>query len=182
MFGDDGSLTIVEPGGSASTAVLAHDGSEAHLVSSSGGLSISSGDFFANKSLEHIRLTAEGNVGIGVPNPHAKLDVAGLIRASDGIVFPDGSIQLSAARKTFGAASHKPNQPEQAQGGEMQPETSGTGTTGRLTKWQDGPNGVLTDSGVAEGSCPQGSCIGIGTIPASNTPYKLDVRMGVSDG
>ena len=34
---------------------------------------------------------------------------------------------------------------------------------------------MLTDSGVAEGPCPQGSCIGIGTIPASNTPYKLDV-------
>src|SRR5437867_970511 len=106
--GEDVSLTILDSDGSTATAVLAHDGSTAHLVSGSGGLTISSGDFFANKLLEHIRLTAEGNVGIGVAKPQAKLDVAGMIRASEGITFPDGSIQFSAARKTFGAASLRP--------------------------------------------------------------------------
>ena len=175
--GDDVSLTILEPGQTSATAVIAHDGGQAHLVSGSGGLSISSGDFFANKVLEHMRLTAEGNVGIGISNPQAKLDVGGRIRASEGIVFPDGSVQFSASRKTFGAASLRPGQSQQVQGNDaaLFPDISGTGTTGKIPKWQDGPNGVLTDSGIAEAACPQGNCIGIGTIPAANTPYKLDV-------
>ncbi|PYT10175.1 MAG: hypothetical protein DMF60_00920, partial [Acidobacteria bacterium] len=102
---EDITMTIIDPGESPATVILAHDGSTAHLVSGNGGLSISSGDFFANKLLEHIRLTAEGNVGIGVANPQAKLDVDGLIRASQGIIFPDGTVQYSASSKTLGARS-----------------------------------------------------------------------------
>lgn len=37
-----------------------------------------------------------GNVGIGTTNPGYKLDVAGQIHTSAGIVFPDGSIQSAA--------------------------------------------------------------------------------------
>jgi hypothetical protein len=169
-------VTIVQAG-AAAAAILAHDGDTGHLVSGRGGLSISSGDFFANKLLEHIRITAEGNVGIGVSNPQARLDVAGRIRATEGLVFPDGSVQFSAARKTLGAASLKAGDSQDGMTKEaaLSPDTSGIGTTGQIPKWQDGPNGVLTDSNIAEATCPQGSCIGIGTIPAANTPYKLDV-------
>jgi hypothetical protein len=93
--GEDVSLTIIEPGESSATAVLAHDGSTAHLVSGSGGLSISSGDFFSGKDTEQMRLTQEGNLGIGTATPQARLDVAGMIR-SQGLILPDGSILTSA--------------------------------------------------------------------------------------
>src|SRR6185369_10513611 len=97
-----------------------------------------------------MRLTAEGNLGIGITRPQAKLDVDGLIRASQGIVFPDGSIQFSAAKKTFGTDSLGPGQSQfrSRQGQEhagVSPNTSGTGTTGKIPKWLDGPNGVLND-------------------------------------
>ena len=65
-----------------------------------------------------MRLTEEGYLGIGITNPKVKLDVDGLIRASQGIVFPDGSIQFSAARKTFGLDSLTPEQGKQRLGQE----------------------------------------------------------------
>jgi hypothetical protein len=57
-----------------------------------------------------MRLTADGNVGIGITNPQVRLEVDGLIRASQGIVFPDGTTQYSAASKTLGAKSTMPGQ------------------------------------------------------------------------
>src|SRR5215467_4844308 len=85
---EDISLTILDPAQPSPTAILAHDGNTARLASSRGGLSISAGDFFANKLLEQLRLTPEGNVGIGIANPRAKLEVAGRIKSSEGIIFP----------------------------------------------------------------------------------------------
>lgn len=75
---------------------LAHDGRQGWLVSGLGGLSFRTGDFFTGKDVERMRLTGEGNLGIGTENPQAKLDVAGLIRTSEGLVFPDGSVQTTA--------------------------------------------------------------------------------------
>src|SRR5205814_2256985 len=98
---------------------------------------------------------------------------AGRIRASEGIVFPDGSVQFSASRKTFGAASLRPGKSQQAQGqddGPLAPDTTGTGTTGKIPKWQDGPNGVLTDSNITEAS----NAIGINGAP--NTNFRLDIN------
>ena len=48
-------------------------------------------DFFAGKDKEQMRLTEGGRVGIGTDNPQAKLDVAGVIRVSEGIKFSDGT-------------------------------------------------------------------------------------------
>jgi hypothetical protein len=155
--GED-SMTIIDPGDSPAAVVLAHDGTTAHLVSGSGGLSISSGDFFANKLVEHIRLTAEGNVGIGVANPQAKLDVAGLIRASQGVIFPDGTVQYSASSKTLGAkssrSSQKPGKPGSGDDFEVQSITQG-----RIVKFGDNA-GTLADSIILETS----GRLGIGTI------------------
>jgi hypothetical protein len=166
------SVTILEAGGVSATVTLAHDGSVAHLVSASGGLSISSGNFFAGKVMEQVRLTAEGNLGIGIPSPQVRLDVAGRIRASEGIVFPDGSVQFSASRKTLGAASLRPGDSQHTQGenGLLAPETSGTGTTGKLAKWLDGPNGVLGDANLADVS----GALGVNGTP--DTRFRLDVN------
>ena len=38
-----------------------------------------------------MRLTEEGNLGIGTTKPKARLDVAGTVRAREGFVFSDGS-------------------------------------------------------------------------------------------
>lgn len=79
------------------TMLLAHDGKDGRLVSGSGALSFRSGNFFAGKDTERMRLTPEGNLGIGVSEPQARLDVAGLIRTATGIQFPDGTVQTTAA-------------------------------------------------------------------------------------
>lgn len=53
----------------------------------------SAGAFF-----ENTRFTSSGRVGIGTSTPAYKLDVAGNIRSSSGgFVFPDGTIQTTAA-------------------------------------------------------------------------------------
>jgi hypothetical protein len=146
---EEESMTLVNGEAASAMAILAHDGQMAHLVSASGGLSISSGNFFAGRVLEQVRLTAEGNVGIGMSQPQVRLDVAGRIRASEGIVFPDGSVQFSASRKTFGTASLRGGQSNATQEQDaMAPDIGGTGTTGKLPKWQDGPNGILNDSNL----------------------------------
>src|SRR5439155_3718815 len=90
--------------------VIAHDGTDGQMVRGRGALSFRIGDFFSGKDAEQMRLTPQGNLGIGITNPAVRLDVDGLIRASQGIVFPDGSIQYSASRKTFGAESLRPGQ------------------------------------------------------------------------
>jgi hypothetical protein len=154
---DDVSVTIVEPKESPATVVLAHDDGTAHLVSSSGELSISSGNIFANKLMERIRLTAEGNVGIGVTNPRARLEVAGSIRSTEGIVFPDGSIQYSAASRTLGAKSLRPDK-SSADSQNVQPQEVAA-TQNRIPKFTDGA-GTLGDSVMFESVAGN---IGVGT-------------------
>ena len=72
--------------------LVVHDGKNGAIVSTSGDLSFRFGDFLAGKDSERMRVTAEGNVGIGTDKPQAPLDVNGLIRTSQGIVFSDGTI------------------------------------------------------------------------------------------
>jgi hypothetical protein len=155
-------LAILRDGLTRATAVLAHDGEKGRLVSGSGGLSFRAGDFFAGKDVERMRLTPEGNLGIGLSNPQARLDVAGMIRTSEGIVFPDGTIQTTAANASGRSGSDLDNR--KATGGleNAAPSAlniSGAGTTNRVTKWLDGPAGVVGDSAITE----VGAKVGIGT-------------------
>ena len=54
---------------------------------------------------ERMRITSAGNVGIGTTSPGYTLDVAGQIRSSTGgFVFPDGTVQITAATGGGGGA------------------------------------------------------------------------------
>jgi hypothetical protein len=87
------SLTILGAEEPSPFTVVSHDGKEGWIESGSGGLSFYAGSLSRSRdSVPHLRVTPEGNVGIGVQDPQAKLDVAGVVRASEGIQFSDGTI------------------------------------------------------------------------------------------
>ena len=93
--------------------LLVHDGFNGSVVSTSGDLVFRFGNFLAAKDGERMRLTAEGNLGIGIDKPQAPLDVNGLIRTSKGIMFADGTILMTAsglpgAQENVGAIQPRP--------------------------------------------------------------------------
>jgi hypothetical protein len=96
---DSGHITLaaLPDGANAKVSLLAHDGTAGALVTTSGDLAFRFGDVLRGKDAERMRVTAEGNVGIGTAKPQAPLDVNGLIRTNKGIVFPDGTILTTAA-------------------------------------------------------------------------------------
>src|SRR5262249_8169509 len=102
---ENASLTVLKEDDNRTTTIVAHNGEEGQITRGRGALSFRIGDFFSGKDTEQMRLTAEGNLGIGLTHPQVKLDVDGLIRSTQGIVFADGTVQYSAASKTLGARS-----------------------------------------------------------------------------
>src|SRR5207247_3895278 len=87
---------------------------------------------------EQMRLTEEGNLGIGTSDPKVKLDVAGMIAAREGVMFSDGST-LSVNKK--GVLTHN------SADGDVSISAAGTGTVNRLAKWTEtGGAGNLGDS------------------------------------
>src|SRR6266516_2557031 len=137
---DATALTVVSEGEPDAITTVAHDGNHGEITRSRGALSFRLGDFFSGKDEEQMRLTEEGNLGIGTAKPKVKLDVAGTIRAREGYAFSDGS-KLDVNDK--GALTLK------SSNGTIAPNVSGTGTQNRLTKWTDN-GGTLGDSFVAE--------------------------------
>jgi hypothetical protein len=96
--------------------LLVHDGFNGSVVSTSGDLVFRFGNFLAAKDGERMRLTAEGNLGIGIDKPQAPLDVNGLIRTSKGIMFADGTVLTTAsglpgAQENGGAIQPRPIAP-----------------------------------------------------------------------
>src|SRR2546427_3162340 len=124
-----------------------HDGETGQLVTTGGDLSFRFGDFLNRKDVELMRLSAQGD-----------LDVAGVIRTGKGIVFPDGSIQRSAAMPSI--VRMRPSSPESDKKLNPKSDISGAGTTNQMTKWLDGPAGTVGDSAVTE----VGGKVGIGTL------------------
>jgi hypothetical protein len=169
---DEGAVAVLNESAPQAATVTAHDGSEGQVTSTSGALTLRTGDVFSGKDKEHVRITPEGQVGIGTDKPEATLDVAGTIRARGGIVFEDGSVLSSASGVSRTTALVAET------GGSKTPPTanaSGTGTTGNIIKWVDGPTGVMGNSVMAE----SGGNVGIGTASPANP---LDVVGAASFG
>ena len=168
---ENGSLTVLNEDDNRTTTIISHNGQEGQITRGRGDLSFRIGDFLNGKDTEQMRLTAEGNFGIGITHPQVRLDVDGFMRASQGIVFPDGSVQFSASRKVFGAVSQRPGQfGKNSFSGQEHVDAAGTGTLNHLAKWTEtGGAGTLGDSGIVE----LNGNIGIGTI---NPQAGLDYR------
>ena len=141
----DKSLARVTDPPNTALTLIGHDGRNGQVVNTRGALTFRFGDFFGGKDHELMRLTPEGNLGLGVKSPQAKLDVAGTIRAR-GIEFANGTVQ------TTGLSGRTDAQ------GNIVPAASGSGTQNNLAKWMDN-SGTLGDSVVTESS----GNVGIGT-------------------
>lgn len=84
MRSRDGEITIETPL-TPKVTVLAHDGTDGEIVSTSGDLKFSFGDFLAGTEKQRMRLTANGD-----------LQIDGVLRAKGGVMLPDGSILTTA--------------------------------------------------------------------------------------
>ena len=154
-------VTILRAGKERSVVVTAHDGIDGQVTSTSGSLTFRTGDTLTGNDKERVRITPEGNVGIGTDKPEATLDVAGEIRAR-GIRFDDGTVLKSATglpKQTTVANTTVANLDT---GGTGAP--TGSGTANRLAKWLDNI-GTLGDSNLFD----NGTNVGIG----NNNPQSL---------
>src|SRR6266516_2036243 len=133
---ENGGLIIVKAGEADTITIMANNGSEGQIIRDRGALSFRLGDFFSGTDKEQMRLTEEGNLGIGTTKPKVKLDVAGMIRAREGYAFSDGS-RLNVNDKGVQTLT--------SSNGNIAPNVSGTGTQNRLAKWTDN-SGTLGDS------------------------------------
>jgi hypothetical protein len=138
----NGAFTILQPSESEAITAVTHNGTDGHLTSTAGALTFRTGNVFAGKDKEHMRITEEGRVGIGTDQPGATLDVAGSVRVSEGVKFSDGTTLKADKGKLLVTNAS----------GEAEPaNVSGTGTLNRLAKWNEtGGEGTLTDAAITE--------------------------------
>src|SRR6266567_2366967 len=130
-------LMPVADSANAAVALIGHDGRDAQVVSTRGGFSFRAGDFFGGKDQELMRLTPLEQAADGTAR--ARLEIAGTIRAAQGIEFADGTVQTSGLSGRTDAQ------------GNLVPNVAGTGTQNRLAKWTEtGGSGTLGDSLLSE--------------------------------
>src|SRR6266571_1497866 len=145
---ENASLTVLKEDDNQATTVVAHNGEEGQIIRGRGALSFRIGDFFSGKDAEQMRLTAEGNLGIGIAHPQARLDVDGLIRTTQGIIFPDGSIQTTAATA---------NDPQQTPGVKLPGQPGGGNQT--VAKARKGQKQVSPEFNVSDDLTINGNII-----------------------
>jgi hypothetical protein len=139
---ENAKLTILKADEAEATTVLANNGNEGQIIRDRGALSFRLGDFFSGSDKEQMRLTEEGNLGVGTDKPQAKLDVAGTVRAREGFLFADGS-KLNVKEKGGLLLTNSD--------GSVVPNAAGTGTQNRVAKWTEtGGSGTLGDSLISE--------------------------------
>jgi hypothetical protein len=162
---EEESLTVMPAEDAQPVTVVANNGDEAQLARTRGPLTFRVGDFFSGNDKEQMRLTEEGNLGIGTAKPKAKLDVAGMIRAREGFLFSDGST-LNVNDKGALTLTNS--------NGSVIPNVAGSGTQNQVVKWTDNA-GTLGDSAITE----VGGRVGIGV---TNPTYKLVVGPDIGPG
>src|SRR2546421_3071746 len=123
--GDEG-LVLKSAEDAQPVTVLAHTGEEAELTRTRGALSFRVGDFFSGNDKEQMRLTEEGNLGIGTAKPKVKLDVAGKIRAGERYAFAGGSKMKVNDKSALPLARSKSSTP---------PHIDRTRQPGRSAEW-----------------------------------------------
>ena len=153
---DVDTVTVLRTGKERSVVVAAHDGIDGQVTSTSGSLTFRTGDTLTGNDQERVRITPEGNVGIGTDTPAATLDVAGEIRAK-GIRFEDGTVLTSASNP-----AKQTTVTNLDTGGAGAP--TGSGNANRVAKWLDNI-GTLGDSSLFD----NGTNIGIGNINPETT-------------
>ncbi len=159
--GPEDAVTLLQEEGLPIVQML-HDGTVGRIVTGRGGLSFSTGNLLADSDVELMRITPEGNVGIGVEEPVAKLDVAGLIRTSGGIQFPDGTILKSAsAIGRFPIASYSREEVglggQSSYAGTMSNTRTNAAGPRRSSITADGEKSLASGSGIGHHNASEGS-------------------------
>src|SRR6185295_2814593 len=127
---ENDSITVLRPGRERSAVVSTHDGINGQVTSTTGDLTLRTGDVLSGQDKEQVRVTQDGRVGIGTSQPQAALDVNGEIRTQGGIRFADGTTLTTAGD------AKKSDEPGL--------NLAGAGSANRITKWVDGA-GTLGD-------------------------------------
>lgn len=139
---DTSPFNVLPDQSTPAVTVTAHDAQAGQVTSTAGPLTFRTGNLFAGKEVERMRIAEDGKVGIGTSEPNVTLDVFGVVRASGGFRFSDGTTLTGEKGKLSVSNSS---------GDTLAPNAAGTGTQNRIAKWTEtGGAGTLGDSLLSE--------------------------------
>ncbi len=101
ILSSNGQIDFGFPVGWDAGALKLRGSANGYAILTAGGGYVNGGEglllFFLNQTATpQMAIRASGNVGIGTSSPTQKLEVNGVVKATGGILFPDGNIQTSA--------------------------------------------------------------------------------------